>query len=1185
MKAKLVACLAAAFALIASAWSQSAEKPSSTRASLPLDGEWKVCADAIQDAPTDEALEKAFEASKGMAEKYYAKDFDDSKWGKAVAPCNFELKEGDNVRWVRKTFSLPDPFKGGAAYLKFRRAGVLASVWVNGQLVGTHEGMFAPFMFEVSKLLKPGAENVMAVRLYAWPPVSRTQNTPFTHLSGCEFYSKRYVGIGPVELIALPEAHIRTALVDAIPDGRINARLKLSNISKTDRILVAQCVLKDAAGKVVKTVECGTVELKQGDSSAQIQAGMGPVEEWCPERPVLYELSVALKDAATGDCVDVWRDDIGFRKFEARGREFFLNGRRVFPFGASDTSFLMSTRADAKPERIDIPTKRWEATLGRLKRAGINFVYEHPLPSPRGVFKAADRMGMLMIAANGFNPAWFKGFSPKQTFSDGYVKKAMRCYEEFIEENYNSPSIVIWSLSNESYNPANLAAHNAFYDFVKGVDPGRLILTNNGSSSEKDIVVAEAGMERDCMPGLKTDISDIHLYHGWYEQPLQFLGDDTLPYRNTTRPHIMTESVSFYCAGEKIGPNYVQLPMWLKNLGHKAAFDMEERFRKRWNSIQYHVEYQRIHKEAYAAAMVFCEPSWERELPVWKELFSPVTLCAVINDRNYFAPGEIKFTAYAINDLRAGDKKDLLAKIRLLDGSGRELASFERELKSLPAMTTAELPVSLKVPARQAKGFCTLAFTLSEKDGSSLHEGAYQVFIMPKEDVAAKIETVRKTLVVSQAKEGGIAPILDSLSIGFRKIAPREIKDASLEGVDLLIIDAGALDDSMVDCGGKLKGYVKDGGRILCLEQERPLFRGWLPTQFQWLECKDPANRRRSGQENAFADVRRPDHPLFRGLKWNNFDTWNGMKGVIANGLLLSSLPEGDASMLATGVANSGTQSGCLVYDVKHGKGEYLLSQLEAVRRWNSDPVATKYLVNMLDYMLNGTPDAPEAKVQEMESVGPGPYTCDADGFIRHWLICGPFPNPGGRPAHQPYESQQKGFDKDYLMSQVGGFFIGGEGEVVPVQGKSYAAVFPKTVEGYWGISRDAEVKCQWNGIASSKSYVDFEGRFQFHDGVAAYAACYVESPADMKVKMKAGSDDGHKLWVNYDLAGSLNTFRGAAPDQEQYDATLKKGMNLVMLKVTQDVGGFGFYLRIAKPEGGAVPGLKIWLAPNGAAK
>jgi len=143
-----------------------------------------------------------------------------------------------------------------------------------------------------------------------------------------------------------------------------------------------------------------------------------------------------------------------------------------------------------------------------------------------------------------------------------------------------------------------------------------------------------------------------------------------------------------------------------------------------------------------------------------------------------------------------------------------------------------------------------------------------------------------------------------------------------------------------------------------------------------------------------------------------------------------------------------------------------------------------------------------------------------------------------------------------------------------------YSAIFPKTKEGYWmvgGALPISKIDCKWEKINFPHSQVDLS-LFDYSENIIAYAACYIDSPEDMDVKLKLGSDDGYKLWLNHRPIGELNTCRGLFVDSNIHRVTLRKGMNVLLLKITQDIGGFAFCLRFTDLNDKMVDNLNIWL-------
>jgi hypothetical protein len=288
------------------------------------------------------------------------------------------------------------------------------------------------------------------------------------------------------------------------------------------------------------------------------------------------------------------------------------------------------------------------------------------------------------------------------------------------------------------------------------------------------------------------------------------------------------------------------------------------------------------------------------------------------------------------------------------------------------------------------------------------------------------------------------------------------------------------------------------------------------------------------------------------------------------------------SSLAEVGGVPGGKPVGSVVFCFAYGKGEYLINQIQAIKRYGDDPVATKYVQNLFEYILTGGVVA--EKYTDQTDGGIGPFEVGKNGFIRHWLICGPFPNPGGRP--QGNKNNQVGFDKEFLKFRsidVWEFMCKNEEfdkNAKPAAGIKHTVVFPKTKEGYWNLKKDKIVECAWKRTESFSDFINLS-RFSFSNNIVAYGACYIDSPENREVKLKIGSDDGYKIYLNQQLIAKLNTTREAIRDQEEYKLKLNKGLNTLLIKVIQDIGDFGFFLRFTDLHDKPINKLKIWLKPK----
>ncbi len=161
-----------------------------------------------------------------------------------------------------------------------------------------------------------------------------------------------------------------------------------------------------------------------------------------------------------------------------------------------------------------------------------------------------------------------------------------------------------------------------------------------------------------------------------------------------------------------------------------------------------------------------------------------------------------------------------------------------------------------------------------------------------------------------------------------------------------------------------------------------------------------------------------------------------------------------------------------------------------------------------------------------------------SNGFIKHWLLVGPFAYSGAAAA----------FNKDYIE---------GELDVRPRDGET--------------VNKDTADEQTWFDYFSNSSYINFNNIFSPNNNVISYAFAYIYSPIEQNVKLWIGSDDGVKAFLNGDPVHSNYTWRSASPDQDEINITLSAGINTLLIKVQEGGGNWGFYARIKDSFGNNV--------------
>ncbi len=195
----------------------------------------------------------------------------------------------------------------------------------------------------------------------------------------------------------------------------------------------------------------------------------------------------------------------------------------------------------------------------------------------------------------------------------------------------------------------------------------------------------------------------------------------------------------------------------------------------------------------------------------------------------------------------------------------------------------------------------------------------------------------------------------------------------------------------------------------------------------------------------------------------------------------------------------------------------------------------------------------------------------DSKGFIKDWLIIGPYPN-------YTVDGARKGLDTD---------FLNGESNFKPYPGLKSKSVFiadkSKLIAkigstNEWGVTKTRTFAIEWKKYHSKTQKIILNKMFQpINDNLVIYAACYIESPNRRKIKLRIGSDDDHKIWLNGKLIGRQKSCQGVIPDNFIYPVTLQRGINLLLLKVVDRTGGFGYCVAISDRKDKVLDDLKIY--------
>lgn len=360
------------------------------------------------------------------------------------------VRKNETNLWYKRTFTVPRDWNKKQVMLNFGAVDRIATVFVNGKKVGSHEGGYDAFSFDITDFLKSG-ENTLVVG--AWDPndgrAASGKNGPhgdYTFSSGIW----QSVWMEPVE-----KEHI--SHIKLIPDLKGN-RLEVTVASSVPGLKV-RAIADDKGSEVAR---------KEGKAGEKFYVPVTNPKKWSPDTPFLYGLKLELLDSR-GKVVDQVDSYFGMRSIETAKvngvTRPMLNGEFVLQIGLLDQGYWPDGVFTAPTEealRYDIEV---------AKRAGFNVIRKHIKTEPQRWYYLCDSLGLMV---------WQD--MPNIWEPDGVDSVAIRTqfrneWKEIIDEHISSPSIVIWVPFNENWGAFDVTD---ITDWTVKYDPSRLVNGNSG---------------------------------------------------------------------------------------------------------------------------------------------------------------------------------------------------------------------------------------------------------------------------------------------------------------------------------------------------------------------------------------------------------------------------------------------------------------------------------------------------------------------------------------------------------------------------------------------------------------------------------------------------------------------------------------------------------------------------------
>ncbi len=420
---------------------------------------------------------------------FHKPEFDVSGWDEIPVPANWELhgygqaiytnvtypfepvnppyipKDDSPVGSYRTTFSMPNDWNGNRIIIHFGGVSSAFYLWINGKKVGYSQGSRLPAEFDITNYLEEG-ENTLAVKVFRWSDGSYLEDQDHWRLSGIH----RDVYLEAVPKTFIYDFFVRTDLDENYKDATLSIRPEIHKEEGADiQGWQIEAQLFNGSGQPVgermsrpanaianewypqrSTVKFGFLETKVEN----------PLK-WSAEFPNLYTVVLYLKNAS-GKLVETRSTKIGFREIEARDGEFFVNGKPVLLYGVNRHDHSQYTGKVVSEEIM-----RKDALL--MKQFNFNAVRTSHYPNNPYWYELCDEYGIYVIDEANLETHGITGRPTNNPqWAHSFLDRAIR----MAERDKNHPSIISWSLGNESGMGPN---HAAMAGWIKDFDPTRWV--------------------------------------------------------------------------------------------------------------------------------------------------------------------------------------------------------------------------------------------------------------------------------------------------------------------------------------------------------------------------------------------------------------------------------------------------------------------------------------------------------------------------------------------------------------------------------------------------------------------------------------------------------------------------------------------------------------------------------------
>lgn len=360
-------------------------------------------------------------------------------------------KEPNAVGSYRREFTLPADWKEKEVFLHFDGIYSAAYVWINGKKVGYSQGSSNDAEFRITPYVKAG-KNTVAVEVYRWCDGSFLEDQDMFRLSG--IHRDVYLVASPK--VRLRDIHLTSQISDRLDKAEMKVKADVRNYGKKVQEAAVRVSLLNPEGKPLSSFSIPAGQITGGQENAC--EGTTTIRDprlWSAETPSLYTVQLELLDAA-GNVLEATSQQYGFRKIEIRNNKVYINNALILFKGAN--------RHDIHPRfGKAVPVESMIEDILLFKRFNLNTIRTSHYPNDPKMYALYDYYGLYVMDEADIECHGNMSLSNRESWEGAYVDRMVR----MVERDKNHPSVIFWSMGNESGGGRNF---EAAYGAAKAID-------------------------------------------------------------------------------------------------------------------------------------------------------------------------------------------------------------------------------------------------------------------------------------------------------------------------------------------------------------------------------------------------------------------------------------------------------------------------------------------------------------------------------------------------------------------------------------------------------------------------------------------------------------------------------------------------------------------------------------------